>query len=251
MVMKYIVPLVLVLCAVGCANPRGATALEQRDYVNNMHDATLKALYEQDPSAQQKIADAAGHAVFGYYGTNLILLSTEGGYGVAIDHATGQRTYMKLRGGGIGIGIGVKDARAVLAFRSQAAFDQFVSSDGKFTFGANADAVAKSDDQGDGTSNSARSGDVEVFAVNKNGIMLAASVVGTKFYRDQQLNAVDAPTENPGSETVAETEWDHEFMTDDELAGKTPPTSTPATAETSTQETPRTDTANTDPGFEE
>ena len=251
--MKYIVPLVLVVCAVGCANPQGATALEQRDYVNKMHDESLKALYEKDPSAQQKIADAAGHAVFGYYGANLVVLATEGGYGVAIDHATGQRTYMKLRGGGLGLGVGGKDARAIIAFKSKDAFDAFVSSNGKWTFGGNADAIVKSGDRVRGGSRVGRSGEVEIFTVNKDGIALAAAVVGTRFYRDQQLNVVYSP----GAEHLADTEWQNEFFSEGEgeMANKTPEKSEeksagPTTSESATTSEPG-ESAKTDPSLDD
>ena len=44
--------------------------------------------------------------MFSNIGTNLLLITTEGGYGVAVDHETGKRTYMKMAGAGLGIGIG-------------------------------------------------------------------------------------------------------------------------------------------------
>src|SRR5678816_1891927 len=96
--MKYILPLILGLCAIGCANPRGATTPEQRDY----------------------------------FGTNLIFLATEGGFGMVVDHQTDQKTFMRQAGGGLGIGWGIKDARVVLVFASKAALDEFVAESGKF-----------------------------------------------------------------------------------------------------------------------
>jgi lipid-binding SYLF domain-containing protein len=209
--MKYIVPLIFGFCAIGCASPRGVTPPEQRDYVNKMHDDALRSLYQQNPEAQEKVANAAGHAVFSYYGTNLILLATEGGYGVIVDHRNDNKTYMRMNGGGLGIGLGVKDARVIFVFNDTTALDAFLADTGKFVVGANADAVAKSDDQGGGNSGISRSGGVEVFTVNRNGIALAASVVGTRFYRDEALNAQDGDAPgNPGTETVAD--LDHEFL---------------------------------------
>src|SRR5688500_16108212 len=101
--MKYIAPIILGLFAVGavgCANPQGGTAIEQRGHVNKRHDDALAELYQKNPEAKDKIANAAGHGVFSYYGTNLLLLATEGGYGMVVDHASGQKTYMRLAGGG-------------------------------------------------------------------------------------------------------------------------------------------------------
>jgi lipid-binding SYLF domain-containing protein len=203
--MKYILPLILGLCAIGCANPRGATTPEQRDYVVKMHDQTLSELYSQNPEAREKVASAAGHAVFSYFGTNLIFLATEGGFGMVVDHQTDQKTFMRQAGGGLGIGWGIKDARVVLVFASKAALDEFVAESGKFTVGAYADAIAKSDDHGGAKSRAAKSGQVQVYTINRNGFALAASVIGTRFYRDAVLNAPDENTPNPGTETVVQT----------------------------------------------
>jgi lipid-binding SYLF domain-containing protein len=201
--MKYLAPLILGLFAVGCANPKGATALEQRNYVNKMHDEALRELYSQYPDAREQVVGAAGHAVFRYFGTNFVLVATEGGYGVVVDHETDQKTYMKLRGGGLGIGVGAKDAKVVMVFNNKAALEEFVQDSGKFTLGASTEAVAKSDDQGNGRLGVAKSGQVKIYTLAGNGFALAASVVGTRFYRDQALNAPDDQTPNPATETVA------------------------------------------------
>ncbi len=50
---------------------------------------------------------------------NLIFASAGGGYGVVVDNSTGNRTYMKMALGGIGLGLGVKDCRQVLIFKSR------------------------------------------------------------------------------------------------------------------------------------
>ena len=228
--MKYIAPLILGLFAVGCANPQGATAVAQRDYVNKMHDEALRDLYRQNPEAQEKVTGAAGHAVFRYFGTNFVLVATEGGYGVVVDHDTDQKTYMKLRGGGLGIGVGAKDARAVVVFNSKEALDEFVQDSGKFTLGASTDAVAKSDDQGNGRLAVAKSGQVKIYTLSGNGFALAASVVGTRFYRDQSLNAPDEQTPNPATETVAEV-VDLDCLEEEEMAEAPKAPETAKTAE--------------------
>src|SRR5688500_20386499 len=104
--MRYALILALSLMCVGCAFPkRGATVAERRKEVMKMHDNALEELYARDPIAKEKIENAAGHGVFSNIGTNLLLVTTEGGYGVAVDHLTGERTYMKMAGAGLGLGI--------------------------------------------------------------------------------------------------------------------------------------------------
>jgi hypothetical protein len=63
----------------------------------NMHDQTLEKLYASEPVAREKIKHSAGHAVFSNIGTNLILVTTEGGYGVVIDKG-GNKTFMRMAG---------------------------------------------------------------------------------------------------------------------------------------------------------
>ena len=84
--MRYAILIVLGLFSVGCAFPkRGATVDERRGEVMKMHDNALDELYARDPGAKEKLARAAGHGVFSNIGTNILIVSTEGGYGVVRD----------------------------------------------------------------------------------------------------------------------------------------------------------------------
>jgi hypothetical protein len=42
-------------------------------------------------------------------GTNLLLVSTAGGAGIAVDSKTKQETFMNMISAGAGLGVGVKD----------------------------------------------------------------------------------------------------------------------------------------------
>jgi hypothetical protein len=106
--MRYLPLFVLGLLLIGCSTPKGASFSERRQYVMNMHDDALKELYSREPIAKEKIERAPGHAVFSNIGTNLLFVTTEGGYGVAIDHASNKKSYMRMVGGGVGIGMGAK-----------------------------------------------------------------------------------------------------------------------------------------------
>jgi len=184
--MRYALLLVLGMLCVGCAHPKGSTLAERRNQVMMMHDNALDELYQRDPVAREKVENAAGHAAFSNIGTNLILVSTEGGYGVAVDHDTGEKTYMKMAGGGLGIGIGAKDTRLIFIFQSEFALREFQS--GKWSAGADADAAAKVADEGGEQSGTIKTGDVEIYTITKNGLALSATVSGTRFYRDNYLN---------------------------------------------------------------
>src|ERR671913_1834811 len=138
--MRYALIFMLAFFCVGCAFPkRGATLADRRNEVMKMHDDALDELYARDPIAKEKVESAAGHGVFSNIGTNLLIGTTEGGYGVAVDHDTGERTYMKMAGAGLGIGIGAKDTRLIFIFNSELALADFTAGD--WAAGADADAA--------------------------------------------------------------------------------------------------------------
>jgi lipid-binding SYLF domain-containing protein len=148
---------------------------------------TLNDLYKIQPSAKGAIQSAAGYAVFKNFGTNLLVVSTGSGAGVAVSSKSKQETFMKMISGGAGLGVGVKDFRAVFVFQTQKAFDDFLSSG--WSGSAQTDAAAKA-----GTSGGALSGALEVspdtyvYQITKNGLALQATLQGTKYYKDDDLN---------------------------------------------------------------
>lgn len=204
--MKYVLAFVLSLFCVGCAFPkRGATVADRRNEVMKMHDDALRELYARDPVAKEKVDNGAGYGVFSNIGTNLLLVTTEGGYGVAVDHATSERTYMKMAGAGLGLGIGAKDTRLIFIFSSAHALKGFTS--GTWAAGADADAAAKLNEAGGEQSVTAKTGDVEIYTITRNGLALSATVNGTRFYRDGYLNSPSAAEKAaPARTDIAQTE---------------------------------------------
>jgi lipid-binding SYLF domain-containing protein len=160
---------------------------ERQQLVGDMETETLKRLYREEPSAREKLKKAAGYGVFANANVNLIFISAGGGYGVAVDNSTGQRTYMKMALGGIGFGLGAKDYRQVLIFKSKESFKTFIYSG--WEFGGHADATAKAGESGGEVSGEGAFGsDVEVYAMTESGLALQATVAGTKYWKDKDLN---------------------------------------------------------------
>ena len=160
----------------------------KRQDILKMRSETLAKLYKVHPAARGKIHGSVGYAVFSNVGINLILLSAAGGSGVAHDNRTGRDIYMKMVSGGVGFGLGVKDFRGVFVFSTGKAFKQFVNSGWEAS--AQADAAAKS-----GTKGGAAAGaitvapGVELYQLTENGLALQATIQGTKYYKDDDLNA--------------------------------------------------------------
>ena len=195
---KRIIPLLLVLClgAVsllsGCratSGAKGDSPAEQQATIRSEQSATLNELYAAKPELRAKVQNAAGHAFFSNLNVNMLLLSTENGYGVVHDNGTGRDTFMKMAGAGAGFGMGVKDYRVVFIFTDPAVMHQFVNSG--WDFGAQADASAKTGETGAAASGTTTAGAIagmEIYQLTKTGLALQATVQGTKYWRDDAIN---------------------------------------------------------------
>ncbi len=171
----------------GCMSPSGNTVEEKRQAVQSMRSETLAQLYEVHPYVKTQIDQAVGYGVFSNVGINLFLLSTASGWGIVRDKKTGQDTYMKMYSAGIGPGLGVKDFRGVFVFTSESALKQFV--EGGWDASAQADAAAKSEDKGDAWAGAVDvAPGIKLYQLTKHGLALQATIQGTKFWKDDELN---------------------------------------------------------------
>lgn len=176
--------LVLTLC--GCAS-LGDTPAEKRATILDMRDSALAQLYRERPEARQQIANAAGYGVFDAASQNLILLQTEGGYGV-LTSASGETTYMKVGGGGVGFGIGLKDYREIIIFRDAGDFERF--RDVGWDASGRAEATARAADVG-GSAAGRQSIDLDIvtYQLMDAGIALQATVGASRYWKWAALNA--------------------------------------------------------------
>lgn len=159
---------------------------EKRAEIDEMAEGMLDDLYKLKPIAKDQIKKAAGYAVFSNVGVNLVLASFAGGKGVVVDKK-GNRTYMKMGSAGLGLGLGVKDFRAVFIFRTKAKLEAFIEKG--WDFSGQVDAAAKSDKKGAAIAAAETAiPDVEIYQITKNGLALQATLQGTKYWRDKDLN---------------------------------------------------------------
>ncbi len=165
-----------------------ATPSEKRSEIIKMRAETLARLYNVHPAAKADVQNAYGYAVFSNVGINLILLSAAAGSGVARNNRTGKDIYMKMVSGGFGLGLGVKDFRGVFVFKTQKAFDNFI--DSGWEAGAHADAVAKTSRKGGSAEGAVTvAPGMELYQLTEAGLALEATIQGTKYYKDDDLNA--------------------------------------------------------------
>ena len=163
------------------------TPQEKKDKTRQMAAQTLDELYKSQPGARSAIEKSAGYAVFNNMGTNVLLVSTARGSGIAIQSSTKQETFMKMVSAGGGLGIGVKDYRVVFIFQNQAAYKHFLDSGWSGT--GQADAAAKAGEKGGAFSGATEvSPGVWVYQITKNGLAAQLTLQGTKYYKDDDLN---------------------------------------------------------------
>ena len=178
---------VIAVVLAGCATPAGDTTSEQRSSVQKMRMKTLAELYKEYPITREAISKSAGYAVFSNININLLVFSSGNGYGIARNMKTGDDIYMKMRALGVGIGLGAKDFRAVIIFKTAEALRKFTTEG--WEWGGHADAAAKSGEKGKaiGTAGDITA-DMEIYTFTESGIALQATIAGTKYWKDDDLN---------------------------------------------------------------
>ena len=111
------------------------------------------------------------------------MLAGGSGSGVAVDKASGARTYMKMKTVGVKLGLGVQKCQVVFLFQTKELFDRFVdkgweaeagSDAALWTEGANLEAEWR-----DG---------MAVYQITEKGLMLSVDLSGTKYYKAKKLN---------------------------------------------------------------
>jgi lipid-binding SYLF domain-containing protein len=159
-------------------------AIKERMIANN---ETLQLLYKYAPDSRDMVLRSYGYATFTNVGVNIIIFSAEGGKGMAHNNRTGRNTYMNMASGGIGLGLGVKDFRAVFLFENKKVFDTFVNSG--WEANAQADAAAKVGKEG-GALNAAITvaPGIRLYKLTQNGLAIQATIQGTKYWKDSDLN---------------------------------------------------------------
>ena len=175
--------------AAGLFSAKGDNAEEKRVAVRKQRDEILAKLYAAHPDAKDKIQSAAGYGAFNNKNMNLFLVSSGSGYGMVVDKG-GKETFMAMGSLGGGLGLGAKDLSVVFIFKNADVLKKFVESG--WQFGGEADASAKAGEKGAAASKEAGAdtgGNLfEVYQMTDTGVSLQATVAGTKYWKDKDLN---------------------------------------------------------------
>ena len=170
----------------GCATTKGTTPQDKRHAIIDMKKTTLAELYRVKPQARSQIKKASGYAVFSDANINIIFASFGGGHGVVKNNKTGKHTYMKMGEVGIGLGLGIKDFRAIFIFHDHNTMNKFIESG--WEFGGHADAAAKASDKGAAVGGEILLDNITIYQITESGLALQATIKGTKYWKDEALN---------------------------------------------------------------
>jgi len=182
---RSVIVLVAAAILVGCV-AAGQTKEDKRRHIENMRKEVLTDLYRIYPGAADEIKRAPGYAVFSNWNAYLIFASVGQGYGVVVDNVSGAHTYMGMGAIGGGIGAGVKDYRAVYIFDKRHVMERFV--DQGLSVGGQADAAAKASTQGGAVGGELLFDAIKVYQLTESGLALQATIQGTKYWKDPDLN---------------------------------------------------------------
>lgn len=184
--LAVIVAMLLAAMVSGCATTTGVTPQEKREAAINMRTQVLTDLYKITPNARAQVAASPGYAVFSNANVSVLFASFGGGYGVVENKRLKQNVYMKMGEAGLGLGLGVKDFRAVFIFKSQESLEAFINNG--WEFGGHVDAAAKAGDKGAAVGGEAMLNGVTIYQITESGLALQATFKGTKFWKDIDLN---------------------------------------------------------------
>jgi lipid-binding SYLF domain-containing protein len=164
------------------------TPADTRARLDAMAQDSLARLVAEHEDARPLVEESAGYAVFD---TRQVQWGVAGAYGrgVAVDKASGQRTYMRMGSAGVGIGFGIGgfDTQVVILFETPAALQTFITQG----VDASAEAGTMLGDNKDQLTMGFVDGRA-VFLLTKKGWKVSAKVAGARYWRDEKLNAPES-----------------------------------------------------------
>lgn len=178
---SWLVAAILALAIAPAFAQGDAKVQERRQEIDSTAQTTLDELIKTQAGVRELYDRAAGYAVFTVTKGGFIVTGG-GGNGVAVNKGTGQRTYMRMGTGGVGLGIGGQRYSLVMLFETAERLDKFIA--GGWDSSATAEAAAGQ--EGIAFRSSFVDG-VAFYQITDKGLMAVADVSGTKFWVNEEL----------------------------------------------------------------
>lgn len=157
-------------------------AEQRRQEIDLNASAMLEELFGQRGNARNLYDQAVGYGVFSATKAGFIV-SGGRGTGVVVNKQSGDRTYMRMITGGVGLGIGAQNYDLIMLFQTDTRLNEFLNG----SWDANTSAQAAAGTDGVGVASTFIDG-VAVYQITDAGLMAWADVSGTRFRVLQELN---------------------------------------------------------------
>ncbi len=184
---------VLALSLVSCSHMSQDTFLFEsrnediRTSIQDMASYTLNQLARQYPEVRSRLKNAAGYAAFSNFGIKYLMMGSANGQGIAKNKVKNKETFMKMVELEPGSGFGVQQFKTIFLFDTQDDLNTFVNSG--WVFDSDAAAAAQASTQGmNPRMGAAVSPGVTMYQLNAAGAVVAISIKGARYYRDDLLN---------------------------------------------------------------
>jgi len=184
----FSVLMVLVLIAtfsVAMAEEKESKAEKKRTEIDAHAKEALAELFGENEKAKGLYDSAYGYAVFGTW-KFAIGISGGGGTGVAVDKGSSERVYMDMGTVGVGFGLGGKKMQVIFLFQDEKTFTGFVEKGWQADASATAAAGTAAAEAGSGFVNG-----IAIYQITEAGVMAAADIAGTKYWKDKKLNEAE------------------------------------------------------------
>lgn len=163
------------------------TKSQQRKAILKTNSEILKKLYATEPQAKLLIERSPGYAVFSDFGMKILLAGGGSGKGAVYQANPKKIIFMDMLELQAGLGLGVTSFQMIYVFQTQQAMDDFVNSG--WTFGGQASAAAKYENQGDSYQGAQLvAPGILAYQLIDSGLAVDITAKGTKYYKDSDLN---------------------------------------------------------------
>ncbi|MEX5214471.1 MAG: hypothetical protein NW703_09945 [Nitrospiraceae bacterium] len=140
--------LIIVLLGVlgACAGGLVGSKEKKLAYFDKLEQDTLARLVKEQPKAEQELQESVGYLVAEQDTIKVPMVGWASGAGVAVEKASGKRTYLRIPELQFGMGWGGRAEKIVLVFQDLGKLRNLA--DGKWHAGVEAEAAAKAGDVG-------------------------------------------------------------------------------------------------------
>jgi lipid-binding SYLF domain-containing protein len=191
---KIFVPLFVLTITAGSAHAQfgslfgsSQTKTQQQQSILKTNDDILKKLYQIEPRSKSLLEKSPGYAVFSNFGMKIFIAGGGSGKGAVYQANPKKTIYMDMVEVQAGLGMGITSFQMVYVFQTTDAMNDFVNSG--WTFGGQASAAAKYQDQGDSYQGAQLvAPGILAYQLIDSGLAVDITAKGTKYYKDSDLN---------------------------------------------------------------